>query len=137
MELPEGIKTIVAHCLEMMLATSAAGKARSGVHPLPQLFRKKQRRRNFKERLMDVFTVERGTSFSIAATGPVGHLYVAEPIDDDQKSSLAQSLVKRGNVPGVLHRAKDGKITWHHAYRSNVGARWSSRTLANTSGFSA
>ena len=116
MELPEGIKTIVAHCLEMMLATSAAGKARSGVHPLPQLFRKKQRRRNFKERLMDVFTVERGTSFSIAATGPVGHLYVAEPIDDDQKSSLAQSLVERGNVPGVLHRAKDGKITWHHAY---------------------
>jgi endonuclease/exonuclease/phosphatase family metal-dependent hydrolase len=116
-ELPEGIKTVVAECLQMMLATKAAGSARSEVHPLPQLFRKaRSRRRNFKERFLDVFTVERGESFSIAATGPVGHLYFAEPVDDAQKAALARSLVARGNVPGVLHRAKDGKITWHHAY---------------------
>jgi endonuclease/exonuclease/phosphatase family metal-dependent hydrolase len=117
MELPEGIKTVVAECLEMMLATNPAWSARSEVHPLPKLFRKSDaKRRNLKERLMDAFAVERGKSFSIAATGPVGHLYFAEPIDDAQKSSLARRLVERGNVPGVLHRAADGRITWHHAY---------------------
>src|SRR4029077_18479495 len=94
-----------------------AWSARSEVHPLPKLFRKSDaKRRNLKERLMDAFAVERGKSFSIAATGPVGHLYFAEPIDDAQKSSLARRLVERGNVPGILHRAADGRITWHHAY---------------------
>jgi endonuclease/exonuclease/phosphatase family metal-dependent hydrolase len=115
MELPEGIKTIVAECLE--IGANAAGSARADGHPLPQLFRKSDaKRRNLKERLMDAFSVERGRSFSLAATGPVGHLYFAEPIDHAQKSSLARRLVERGNVPGVLHRAADGKITWHHAY---------------------
>ena len=65
---------------------------------------------------MDAFSVERGRNFSIAATGPVGHLYFVEPIDDAQKSSLARRLVERGNIPGVLQRAADGRITWHHAY---------------------
>ena len=114
-EHPEGIKTVVAECVEMMLATHAAWRARSNGHPLPQLFRH-AKRRQLKERLMDAFSVERGKSFSIAATGPVGHLYFVEPIDDAQKSSLARRLVERGNIPGVLHRAEDGGITWHHAY---------------------
>src|SRR4029077_14728740 len=78
MELPEGIKTVVAECLEMMLATNPAWSARSEVHPLPKLFRKSDaKRRNLKERLMDALAVELGKSFSIAATGPVGHLYFA------------------------------------------------------------
>jgi len=64
---------------------------------------------------MDAFSVERGKSFSIAATGPVGHLYFAEPIDDAQKRSLARGLIERGRLPGVLHRAVDGRITWYHA----------------------
>jgi endonuclease/exonuclease/phosphatase family metal-dependent hydrolase len=117
MEVSNGIKAIVAESLERMLATNAAGTARSEVHPLPRLFRKAgSRRRNLKERLLDAFTVGRGETFSIAATGSVGHLYLAEPISDGQKASLARSLVERGNVPGVLHRAADGKIIWHHAY---------------------
>jgi endonuclease/exonuclease/phosphatase family metal-dependent hydrolase len=117
MELPEGIKTVIAECLEMMLATTPAGSARSEVHPLPKLFRRSNaKHRNLRERLMDVFSVERGENFSIAATGPVGHLYFAEPLDDAQKSSLARRLVERGNVPGVLHRAAGNRITWHHAY---------------------
>jgi endonuclease/exonuclease/phosphatase family metal-dependent hydrolase len=117
MEQSDGIKTIVAESLERMLATNPTGSARSEVHPLPQLFRRSaRRRRNLKERLLDAFTVKRGESFSIAATGSVGHLYLAEPISDGQKHSLARSLVERGNVPGVLHRANDGKIIWHHAY---------------------
>jgi endonuclease/exonuclease/phosphatase family metal-dependent hydrolase len=117
MELPEGIKTVIAECLEMMLATTPAGSACSEVHPLPKLFRRSNaKHRNLRERLMDVFSVERGENFSIAATGPVGHLYFAEPLDDAQKSSLARRLVERGNVPGVLHRAADNRITWHHAY---------------------
>ncbi|MGA7214837.1 MAG: endonuclease/exonuclease/phosphatase family protein [Terrimicrobiaceae bacterium] len=116
MKLPEGIKTVVAECVEMMLATHAAWRVRANGHPLPQLFRKPgAKRRHLKERLMDAFSVERGKSFSITATGPLGHLYFAEPIDDAQKSSLARRLVERGKLPGVLHRAADGKITWYHA----------------------
>ena len=115
MEMPEGIKTVVAECLEMN--TNEALNARSEVHPLPKLFRESGAKpRNFKDRLLDAFTVEREKRFSIAATGPVGHLYFAEPIDDAQKASLARRLVERGNVPGVLHRAADGRVTWYHAY---------------------
>ncbi|HEY5704401.1 MAG TPA: endonuclease/exonuclease/phosphatase family protein [Terrimicrobiaceae bacterium] len=116
MELSEGIKTVVAECVEKMLATQAAWQTRSEAHPLPQLFRKPEtKRRKLKERFMGAFSVEREKSFSIAATGPVGHLYFAEPLDDAQKSSLARWLVERGNIPGVLHRAANGRITWYHA----------------------
>jgi endonuclease/exonuclease/phosphatase family metal-dependent hydrolase len=117
MELPQGITAVVAECLESLLAENPAGLGRSNAHALPGLFRQETpKRRNFKERLLDAFTVKQGTVFSLAATGPLGHLYLKIPMDDGQKALLARKLVEQGNVPGVLHRAADGKIRWHHAY---------------------
>jgi endonuclease/exonuclease/phosphatase family metal-dependent hydrolase len=116
MEYPEGIKSVVAECVETVLATEAAWRTRAHGHPLPSLFRRRSAKPSqLKERLLDAFSVERGKGFSIAATGPVGHLYFAEPIDDAQKRSLARRLIDRGKLPGVLHRSVDGTITWYHS----------------------
>ena len=117
MEFPEGIKSVVAECVKAVLATEAAWQTRANGHPLPSLFRKRdpKRRSPLKERLLDAFSVERGDGFSIAATGPIGHLYFAPPIDDAQKRSLARRLIDHGKLPGVLHRSVEGTITWYHA----------------------
>ena len=116
MEFSDGIKSVVAKCVENVLATEAAWRTRANGHPLPSLFRKRDVKRSpLKERLLDAFSVERGQGFSIAATGPLGHLYFAQSIDDAQKRSLARQFIDHGKLPGVLHRTVDGKSTWYHA----------------------
>lgn len=50
--------------------------------------------------------------FAIAAMGPVGHLYFAQPPDDDAKTALALRLIKK--VPGVLRVTQKGTVVWHH-----------------------
>jgi hypothetical protein len=53
--------------------------------------------------------------FAITAMGSVAHLYLAESMDDAGMSALARGLVAQGRLPGVLHRAGNGTITWYHA----------------------
>ena len=60
-------------------------------------------------------TVEEQATFTVAAVGPVGHVYFAKPISDAQRIALARRLVSAGKVPGVLLRTREGIITWHHA----------------------
>jgi endonuclease/exonuclease/phosphatase family metal-dependent hydrolase len=53
--------------------------------------------------------------FTVAALGPVGHVYFTQPLNDAQKRSLALRLISDGKVPGVLLRDTSGRITWLHA----------------------
>jgi endonuclease/exonuclease/phosphatase family metal-dependent hydrolase len=53
--------------------------------------------------------------FVLAATGPVGHLYFKDRLDDDRRYALAQRLVHEGGVPGVLLQTDDGVKRWLHA----------------------
>lgn len=46
-------------------------------------------------------TVESGRVV-VTSMGPVGHVYLNEPIDEQQRPSLAQALVERAQIPLVL-----------------------------------
>jgi len=49
--------------------------------------------------------------FSIAAMGPLGHLYLIHPHARAQKMKLAERLVREG-VPGAIVRNESGKLEW-------------------------
>lgn len=53
-------------------------------------------------------------AFTIAARGPVGHLYLLKPLSPEQKLVLARWLVREGHVPGVLFSKAPGKALWVH-----------------------
>jgi endonuclease/exonuclease/phosphatase family metal-dependent hydrolase len=55
------------------------------------------------------------TPFTVAALGPVGHVYFTRRLDDSQKRSLALRLIGDGKIPGVLLRDTQGRIAWLHA----------------------
>lgn len=52
--------------------------------------------------------------FSVAAMGPVGHLYLIHPRAQAQRHQLAERLVRRGHVPGVLLCGESGKLEWYY-----------------------
>ncbi|MCF3650552.1 endonuclease/exonuclease/phosphatase family protein [Synoicihabitans lomoniglobus] len=49
--------------------------------------------------------------FALAAMGPVGNIYLAEPLPPERIRHLATNLIADG-VPGVLLRRDDGKVDW-------------------------
>lgn len=55
------------------------------------------------------------TTFSVAALGPVGHVYFAVLPADARRHALARHLVDQGKIPGVLLHDSTGRITWLHA----------------------
>ena len=65
------------------------------------------------ERPTEATAAEQG-AFTIAARGPVGHVYLVKPLTPDQKRALAQWLVREGKVPGVLFSKAPGKALWVH-----------------------
>src|SRR5688572_2020005 len=67
-----------------------------------------------RDRERDRITPEEEKTFIVAAMGPVGHVYFAEPQTDEQRVALALRLVKQGMIPGVLLRTQDGAVTWYH-----------------------
>ena len=50
--------------------------------------------------------------FSIAAMGPVGHLYLIHPRAREQKQQLAERLVREGKVRGALVANSNGEFEW-------------------------
>jgi len=51
--------------------------------------------------------------FSIAAMGPVGHIYFKEPLTEAEKQALARELVRKGSLPVVLHLQADQSVKWY------------------------
>lgn len=54
------------------------------------------------------------TPFSVAALGPVGHVYFEQVPDDARRRAISRRLVDHHQVPGVLLRDSSGKIAWLH-----------------------
>ena len=63
----------------------------------------------------DVLTDEEKLTFTVAAVGPVGHVYCGQPLPWEERLALAHRLVGPGRVPGVLLRNADGAVLWVHA----------------------
>ncbi len=97
-----GLEGFISECLEV------AGTHHAASHRAPPRWPLVPMR---AEAPAAVFSKEK--PFAVTAMGPVGNLYLAEPMDDARKSSLARRLTKQ--VPGVLRLSRDGRATWHHS----------------------
>lgn len=116
-EFPGGVEQTIATCLELSRTHDAAWRVRPQSRPQSRYFsRKHHSSPSQQERDRSGFQLseEENLTFSVAAMGPVGHVYFAHPMDDEHKQALAKRLVHDGKIPGVLHRTADGIITWYH-----------------------
>ncbi len=117
-EFPGGVEKIIADCLESSRAKDPAWRARSqqGLHA-PALSRSpRAERRRARELAAAVLTEDERETFSVAAMGPVGHVYFADKMADPQKHALALRLIKQGKLPGVLLLNSAGRVIWLHAH---------------------
>jgi endonuclease/exonuclease/phosphatase family metal-dependent hydrolase len=53
-------------------------------------------------------------ALTIAARGPVGHVYFVKALSLEQKRALARWLVREGKIPGVVFSNGNGKALWVH-----------------------
>lgn len=114
-----GVEAVISDCLEMSRRKDAAFRetSRRPVEASAWLTRSARNRGRIERlRAEDELTFEEGKSFVVAAMGPVGHVYFAEPKTGEQRCALARRLVQQGRVPGVLVRADNGEITWFHSH---------------------
>ena len=109
-EFPGGIEQIIATCIDRPRDSGASLRPQSLSHT-PGRSQRQQRR--FADQ-RQISSIERET-FTVAAMGPVGHVYFHRAVADSEKRSRAQRLVTQGRVPGVLVRTLQGVITWYHA----------------------
>ena len=114
---PGGVEAVLQQCLEISQQHDAAWRNQShswGSSAFLSRARFNQARIE-RARAADKLTAEEEKTFTVAAMGPVGHVYFAEPKTDAQRRALAQRLVRQGMIPGVLLRETGGTVTWFHA----------------------
>jgi endonuclease/exonuclease/phosphatase family metal-dependent hydrolase len=115
-QVPGGVEAVLQQCLEVSQKHDAAWRNQSQVWASSALLSRGRfnQARLERERARDRLTPEEEQTFIVAAMGPVGHVYFAEPRTDAQRFALAQRLVKQGMIPGVLMRSEEGVVTWFH-----------------------
>lgn len=113
---PGGIEAVLEKCLEISRKHDPAWRARSeGWKTSAWLTRNRYyQARLERQRVEAQHSVEEEKHFTVAAMGPVGHVYFTEPKTDPQRRALAQRLVTQGGIPGVLVRTQEGGVTWYH-----------------------
>lgn len=115
-EFTGGIEKIVGDILEVSQQKDPAWRARSQKRLLPTWRTGKAAEKRFaKWSKAAALTPGEEATFTIAAIGPVGHLYLANPPDDEKRAAIARRLVKEGKVPGVLIKRADNSVVWFHA----------------------
>lgn len=112
-----GIEATLRECLEIARQHDSAWRPRSGAWQSAQWLSRGRfsQARLERERIVDRLMQEHEKEFSVAALGPVGHVYFTAPKTDDQRRTLARRLIVQGHVPGVLVRMGDGAVTWFYA----------------------
>lgn len=65
--------------------------------------------------LTEPLTEHEEESFTVAAMGPLGHVYFAEALTLEEKRELAHRLVGSHQIPGVLFPVGHGHAEWIHA----------------------
>ena len=113
---PGGIDTVLRECLELAKKHDPAWRRRSEAWTSSAWLTRSRfaQARMERERVAEQLLLDEEPAFTVAALGPVGHVYFNEPKTDAQRRALARRLVSEGGVPGVLMRAQDGAITWFH-----------------------
>jgi endonuclease/exonuclease/phosphatase family metal-dependent hydrolase len=113
-EVKGGIEQMVADALELSQQRDPAWRARSQRRPLPTWHPGRAAQERFARwSKTSELTPGEAASFTIAAIGPVGHVYLSQPLDDEKRAAVARRLVKAG-VPGVLIKRADSSIRWFH-----------------------
>lgn len=114
-EKPGGIEQVVSTALEV--AEREARRPRSQRRPsAPWVTHGRfARRRAGKWAEASRLTPGEEATFTVASIGPVGHVYLAQPLDDARRRAAARRLVNPGGVPGVLVRFQDDSVVWFHA----------------------
>jgi hypothetical protein len=104
-ENPGGIEAVIRGCFDHSQQRDPAWRARSQRRPvmaMPWLSRSERHRVRLEHlRAEEQLTLEEGRTFSVAAMGPVGHVYFAQPMTAGQRGALARRLVAEGRVPGA------------------------------------
>jgi endonuclease/exonuclease/phosphatase family metal-dependent hydrolase len=116
-EFPGGIEGVVRQCFDQSRKVDRTWRARSQSR-YPGMWFTRGRRAEVRMahwQAAETLTAEEQATFTVAAVGPVGHVYFAHPLSDEQRIALARRLVTEGKVPGVLMRDEHGAITWFHA----------------------
>ncbi|MBA4146567.1 MAG: endonuclease/exonuclease/phosphatase family protein [Verrucomicrobia bacterium] len=70
------------------------------------------RKRLAERSLWEQLTEDENHSFSIAAMGPVGHVYFAQELGIEEKRQFANWLVANAKIPGVLFKTEPGHALW-------------------------
>ncbi len=114
---PGGVEEVLAQCLEISRKHDAAWRAPGDSWKTSAWLSRSHfsQARLERQRAADAKSVEEEKDFTVAAMGPVGHVYFTEPKSDEQRRALAQRLVTQGKIPGVLMRSQEGLVTWFHA----------------------
>ena len=119
LEVPGGIEQVIRDCLDSASKEARTRQtARSQRRPSPTWVSRGSRAEKHRRHrvIADTLTETEKTTFTVAAMGPVGHVYFAQPMDYEPRLALAHRLVKQGHVPSVL--VCDGRFTktWVHAH---------------------
>lgn len=108
----EGIEKTLRAALELAQQRDRAWRPRSQTRPvMPWLARSRRARRYAAAAAL---TPEEQATFTVAAMGPVGHVYFTHPTPPERIESLARLLVAKHGVPGALWREADGGVRWVH-----------------------
>lgn len=112
-----GIEGVLRECLELSRQRDPAWRAPSSAWKSSAWLSRNRfyQARIERRRAADEVVIEHEPEFTVAAMGPVGHVYFTKPHTDEQRRAVAQRLVKQGFVPGVLVRDADGRVIWFHA----------------------
>ena len=114
---PGGIEQAIENALATVEKKASVRRARKQQpHSKVNWTRSKSAKRYLeKQAKEELLTEEEEKSFSVAAMGPVGHVYLANPLNMEEKRELAERLVRTGHVPGVLFKIAPGQVTWVHS----------------------
>lgn len=117
LEVKGGIERVIRDCLELSKTEDRAWRARSQRQPAPDWISRSPRAERKRARTVGAaaLTEAEKSSFTVAAVGPVGHVYFGQPLDFEKRCALARRLVADGRVPSVLVVETDGRIVWFHA----------------------
>ncbi|MEP6662199.1 MAG: endonuclease/exonuclease/phosphatase family protein [Verrucomicrobiota bacterium] len=112
---PGGVEQAISAALAVDGETAAPRQARPQP-PHSNWQSKKKARRYFDRReTEELLSEEEQKTFSVAAMGPVGHVYLTKIFSLEEKRALAERLVRTQKIPGVLFKNGPGGATWVHA----------------------
>lgn len=108
----EGIERTIREALEIAQQNDAAWHPRSQARPVMPWFARSRRARRYAATA--ALTPDEQATFTVAAMGPVGHVYFAHATPPERLQALARRLVAQHGVPGVIWRGADDRAHWTH-----------------------